>query len=179
LKFPKLSNSIMVSRIFVIQTDITKIKVDAIVNAANRSLLGGGGVDGAIHLAAGPELLDECRMLGGCETGAAKITAGYRLPARYIIHTVGPVYKDGKHKEPFHLRSCYQCSLEIAVSWNLRSIAFPNIGTGIYGYPKEEAARIAAETIKLFLQTNETLHSVYFVCFDNENYRRYNELINR
>jgi O-acetyl-ADP-ribose deacetylase (regulator of RNase III) len=159
----------------VIRGDITQLDVDAIVNAANESLLGGGGVDGAIHRAAGPGLLEECRTLGGCPTGEARITGGYRLKARYVIHTVGPIYRGGKHGEADLLASCYRNSLRLAVEKGVRSIAFPNISTGIYGYPKEEAARIAIRTVKDFLLTADWLH-VIFCCFDDENFRLYRDL---
>lgn len=159
----------------VIRGDITQLDVDAIVNAANESLLGGGGVDGAIHRAAGPGLLEECRTLGGCPTGEARITGGYRLRARYVIHTVGPIYRGGKHGEADLLASCYRNSLRLAVEKGVRSIAFPNISTGIYGYPKEEAARIAIRTVKDFLLTADSLH-VIFCCFDDENFRLYRDL---
>jgi O-acetyl-ADP-ribose deacetylase (regulator of RNase III) len=158
----------------VIQGDITKCEVDAIVNAANSSLLGGGGVDGAIHRAAGPELLAECRTLNGCKTGDAKITNGYRLPARYVIHAVGPVWQGGKNNEPELLASCYYRVLEIATQRDLISIAIPNISTGIYGFPKDKASTIAIETVRLFIEQRETsLEVIQFVCFDEENYRIY------
>jgi O-acetyl-ADP-ribose deacetylase (regulator of RNase III) len=150
----------------IIQGDITQLSVDAIVNAANRSLLGGGGVDGAIHRAAGPELLRECRTLGGCETGSAKITRGYRLPARYVIHTVGPIWHGGHQQERELLASCYRESLRLAAQHGLRSIAFPAISCGAYGFPVGEAANIAIETIRNHPGTDSQLATVYLVCFD-------------
>jgi O-acetyl-ADP-ribose deacetylase (regulator of RNase III) len=157
--------------------DITKLEVSAIVNAANRSLLGGGGVDGAIHRAAGPELLAECRVLGGCETGDAKITAGYRLPAAHVIHAVGPVWQGGSTGEAALLSSCYSRSLELARDNDCMSIAFPAISTGIYGYPKDAAARIAVRTVAAFLEANDLPRSVIFVGFDEATSRRHAEEI--
>ncbi len=165
------------TKISLLRGDITKLEVDAIVNAANKTLLGGGGVDGAIHRAAGKKLLEECRQLNGCETGDAKITKGYQLPAQFVIHTVGPVYNGGKYNEAEELASCYQSSLEIAVDNNIESVAFPNISTGVYGYPKAEAAQIAIQTVKAFLETHSQLQEVIFCVFDDENYRLYDGLI--
>ena len=155
-------------RIVVQQADITTLKVDAIVNAANQSLLGGGGVDGAIHRAAGPDLLTECRTLGGCPTGEARITKGYRLPARYVIHAVGPRYRDGNHGEPEQLAACYRNSLELAVAHDLKTIAFPAISCGIYGYPIQDAAKIAVDTVTSFLTGDQTLEQIIFACFGSE-----------
>jgi O-acetyl-ADP-ribose deacetylase (regulator of RNase III) len=148
-----------------IKADITTLSVDAIVNAANPSLLGGGGVDGAIHRAAGPELLAECRTLGGCRTGDAKVTGGYRLPARYVIHAVGPVWHGGDHQEAQLLASCYRRSMEIAGDLKLASIAFPSISTGVYGYPVEQAAEIAVRTVRQFIENDHSLQQVIFCCF--------------
>lgn len=167
----------MSSKIEIIKADITKLNVDAIVNAANSKLAGGGGVDGAIHRAAGPQLLEECKTLNGCETGKAKITKAYNLPSKFVIHAVGPVWRGGNKNEDDLLKSCYQESLTIAKENNLNSIAFSNISTGIYGFPKGEAANIAIDTTKKFLSNNELPEKVIFVCFDDENYKLYEELM--
>ena len=171
------------SKIELIKGDITKIKVDAIVNAANSSLMGGGGVDGAIHRAGGPAILEECRKIiakqGSCKTGEAVITTAGNLPAKFVIHTVGPVWNGGKKNEASLLAACYQNSLNLAIKHNLSSIAFPNISTGIYGYPKKDAAEIAINAVSEFLKQNNSIDKVYFVCFDEENHQLYQSLINQ
>ena len=165
------------AKIELVRGDITKVDVDAIVNAANTTLLGGGGVDGAIHRAAGVELLVECRTLGGCEPGKAKITRGYRLPARFVIHTVGPIWRGGKHGEPETLADCYRNSLQLAVENGIKTIAFPAISCGAYGYPVEEAAQIAAKTTREFLAKADRLEKVIFVLWGEEIYDAYRQLV--
>lgn len=171
----------MRNKIFIELGDITIYKVDAIVNAANKSLLGGGGVDGAIHRAAGPLLLEECRGLGGCETGDAKITSGYRLPAKHVIHTVGPIWRGGNHNEEQLLAGCYTSSLRLAVQNNLKTIAFPSISTGAYGFPIQKASKIALTRTIAFLTEFPEIEKVIFVCFSRSDYEiylnNYNELI--
>lgn len=164
-------------RIILNQDDITKMDVDAIVNAANSRLASGGGVDGAIHRAAGSELLKECKTLNGCETGSAKITKAYDLPSQFVIHAVGPVWRGGSHNEKELLKNCYLTSLYIAAQNNCKSIAFPNISTGIYGFPKKEAAEIAIRTIREFIRKKNKPENIFFVCFDKENYTIYKEML--
>jgi O-acetyl-ADP-ribose deacetylase (regulator of RNase III) len=164
-------------RIELYQGDITEMHVDAIVNAANRSLLGGGGVDGAIHRAAGPKLLEECKKLNGCETGHAKITLAYRLPSRYIIHAVGPVWHGGEIGEREQLASAYFNSLKLAKENGLKTIAFPNISTGVYHFPKQLAAEIAIQAVSRFLQNDDWLDEVTFCVYDDENFDIYNEIL--
>ncbi|MEW6439590.1 MAG: O-acetyl-ADP-ribose deacetylase [bacterium] len=161
----------------LVQGDITRQEVDAIVNAANSTLLGGGGVDGAIHRAAGPDLLAECRTLGGCETGDAKLTGGHRLPSRYVIHTVGPVYRGGTQGEARKLASCYRRSLEIASAKKIRSLAFPAISCGVYGYPIEEAAGIALHTVAEYLEGHPEIQEVRFVVFSAKDLKTYEQVL--
>jgi O-acetyl-ADP-ribose deacetylase (regulator of RNase III) len=163
----------MEPRMEAVQADITKMKVDAIVNAANSSLLGGGGVDGAIHRAAGPELVAECATLGGCATGEAKITRGYRLPAKHVIHAVGPVWRGGAHGEEKLLADCYRNSLRIAAEQGLKTVAFPAISTGVYRFPPERACRIAVEAVREFLAGHPAIEKVSFVCFDTLTFALY------
>ena len=169
----------MKERLELIKGDITTLKVDAIVNAANTALLGGGGVDGAIHKAAGPALLDECRKLKGCETGKAKITGGYNLKAKYVIHTVGPIWQGGSSDEHSLLASCYQSTLDIAKENRIKTIAFPGISTGVYGFPKDLAAMIAVNETRRFLEKNILPEKVIFVAFCDESYKIYSKLLNQ
>jgi O-acetyl-ADP-ribose deacetylase (regulator of RNase III) len=165
------------SGIDILRGDITKLDVDAIVNAANTTLRGGGGVDGAIHRAAGPELLAECRTLGGCESGEAKITRGYRLPARFVIHTVGPVWHGGNRGEPETLSNCYRNSLQVAVENGIKTLAFPAISCGAYGYPIEEAAKIAVKTTREFLANDSMIEKVIFALFSEDLYQAYQIIV--
>lgn len=165
------------AKIELVLGDITQMDVDAIVNAANESLLGGGGVDGAIHRAAGPQLLEECRAIGGCPTGEARITKGYKLKARHVIHTVGPIWRGGQQNETLLLRNAYVNSLSLAQKHGLKSIAFPNISTGVYHFPKQSAAQIAIRAVEEFTAQNRFPERVVFVCFDQENYNIYKEIL--
>lgn len=167
----------MSSLLRAVQGDITRLQVDAIVNAANASLLGGGGVDGAIHRAAGPELRAECRALGGCRVGEAKLTAGHRLPARFVVHTVGPVWRDGNQGEPELLAACYRNALRVAADQAVRSIAFPCISTGIYGYPVELAATVAVAAVRTALQEPGSIREVIFCCFSAADFEVYRRLV--
>lgn len=167
----------MNSKITVQKGDITRLNVDAIVNAANTSLLGGGGVDGAIHGAAGPQLLEECRTLNGCPTGEAKITKGYKLPSKFVIHTVGPVWNGGKNNEDELLAGCYRNSMYRAVENNVKTIAFPAISTGVYHFPPERAAKIAITEVQKFLEKENSIEKVVFVCFDDRTYEIYKTLL--
>lgn len=164
-------------RIRVLLGDITKMEVEAIVNAANKSLLGGGGVDGAIHRAAGPELLEACRKLKGCDTGEAKLTPGFNLVAQYVIHTVGPIWQGGQHQEAEALALCYENSLKLAVENHIKQIAFPSISTGAYGFPLEKACEIAFHAVYVFLKGHSEIHEVVFVCFNQETFDYYQHLI--
>ena len=166
----------MKDRVKILEGDITKQGVDAIVNAANTSLLGGGGVDGAIHRAAGPELLEETRKIGGCPTGEARVSKGYRLPAKWVIHTVGPIWAGGRRNEEKLLASCYRNCFKAAVSLGVKTIAFPSISTGAYGFPLDRATQIALRETKEFLETNETLERVVFVCFGERVLRTYEDI---
>jgi O-acetyl-ADP-ribose deacetylase (regulator of RNase III) len=168
-----MTSSDLFGRIEIKRGDITKEHVDAIVNAANSSLLGGGGVDGAIHRAAGPELIEECRGLGGCQVGEAKITKGYRLPAKWVIHTVGPIWQGGRSGEPELLRRCYQSCFELAAEHDVKSLAFPSISTGAYGFPVNRAARIALTGTIYELRESPAIEKVIFVCFDEGTYNEY------
>lgn len=164
-------------KIEIIKGDITKLRVDAIVNAANKTLLGGGGVDGAIHRAAGRELFEECKTLNGCETGQSKITKGYNLPSKFVIHTVGPVWRGGKNNEEELLKSCYLTSLNLAIKNNIKTIAYPAISCGIYGFPIDKAAKIAFETVKDFISQNDRIEKIIFIDINDKVINEYNKLV--
>jgi len=168
----------MKAKLKILKGDITQLEVDAIVNATNASLLGGGGVDGAIHLAAGPQLLAECKQLGGCFTGQAKLTKAYALPAKYVIHTVGPVWRGGSKGEPQLLASCYESSLGVALKEGAKTIAFPAISCGVYGYPLSQAATIAVKETANFLELHDQIETVYFVCYDDAMFEAYQHALN-
>ncbi len=167
----------MRSRVQIAQGDITELRMDAIVNAANNSLLGGGGVDGAIHRAAGPELLEECRTLGGCPTGEAKITRGYRLPAEWVIHTVGPIWDGGSRGEPELLASCYRNSFALVAQHNIKTVAFPAVSAGVYGYPMAQAALVAVTETSRFLQNDTSVEKVVFACFNQHAHDAYTKAV--
>jgi len=169
----------MKQRIEIVEGDITKQQVDAIVNAANQSLLGGGGVDGAIHRAAGPELLEECRKIGGCPTGEARVTKGYKLPAKWVIHTVGPIWRGGNNREDDLLASCYKNSLKAAVEIGAKTVAFPSISTGAYGFPLERATKIALNETKKFLENDNRIEKVVFVCFGKQAFDTYKRIFDQ
>ena len=164
----------MINKIEIRKGDITKLKVDAIVNAANTTFLGGSGVDGAIHRTAGPGLLEECRTLNGCPTGESKITKGYNLPSKFVIHTVGPVWNGGKYNEDELLANCYRNSLKLAVENRIKTIAFPAISTGVYRFPLERAVKVAVKEVKNFLKSNDSIEKIIFVCFDDKTFQSYN-----
>ncbi len=169
----------MRERVEIVEGDITKQKVDAIVNAANKSLRGGGGVDGAIHRAAGPELLEECRKIGGCPTGEARVTKGYKLPAQWVIHTVGPIWRGGTQNEDQLLANCYRNSLKAAVEIGAKTVAFPSISTGAYGFPLERATKIALTETKKFLEKDNSIEKVVFVCFGKEAFETYKRIFDQ